>query len=227
MKTKKISKETIIGIILIVVFLPIIVINLVIFIKGIAKPTEFPMVFGTAPMIVESDSMTIDRKTQTGAFNKGDLIIIKKIDPNKLKVNDIITYYADDGSIITHRIVGMTDDDGNRITKKGEPAFETQGDFNSPAIMVIQESKVIGIYVGRIPKMGSVAMFLQTPLGVVVTLGIPFGIVVVIYFVKKKKDNKSAEEKIAELEAQLAAQQAKQQEQTNDNQEENNWLSKH
>ena len=42
MNNKKISKQTIIGIILIAIFLPIIVVNMVIVIKGAVNPTKFP-----------------------------------------------------------------------------------------------------------------------------------------------------------------------------------------
>ena len=165
MNNKKISKQTIIGIILIAIFLPIIVVNMVIVIKGAVNPTKFPMVFGRAPLIVESDSMTIDRKARTGAFNKGDLIFIKKVNPETLKKDDIITYYSADGSIITHRIAEAP------FYEEGKLTFNTKGDFNSPVVVSVPAEDVIGLYTGRIPKMGKVAMFLQTPWGVIVLLG--------------------------------------------------------
>lgn len=200
MNNKKISKQTIIGIILIAIFLPIIVVNMVIVIKGAVNPTKFPMVFGRAPLIVESDSMTIDRKARTGAFNKGDLIFIKKVNPETLKKDDIITYYSADGSIITHRIAEAP------FYEEGKLTFNTKGDFNSPVVVSVPAEDVIGLYTGRIPKMGKVAMFLQTPWGVIVLLGIPLLVIFLIDFFNKRKADQGAQAKIAELEAKLAEQ---------------------
>lgn len=200
MNNKKISKQTIIGIILIAIFLPIIIFNMVIVIKGAVNPNKFPTVFGRAPLIVESDSMTIDKKANTGAFNKGDLIFIKKVDPQTLKKGDIITYYSSDGLIITHRIVEEP------FYEEGKLTFNTKGDFNSPVIMSVSAEDIIGIYTGRIPKMGRVTMFLQTPGGVILLLGLPLLIIFLIDFFNKRKINQGAQAKIAELEAKLAEQ---------------------
>lgn len=104
---KKLSTENIIGIVLIAVFLPIIIFNMVIVIKGWINPNNVPTFMGVAPLIVGSDSMTIHKDAENGgAFNKGDIIIIKNVKPEKLEVKDIITYVYQ-GDIITHRIVDI------------------------------------------------------------------------------------------------------------------------
>ena len=74
----------IIGIILIAVCLPLIIIDLIFVFKAAANPDQVPMVFNGALLTIDSDSMTITRgedgKIINGAFNKGDLIYIKKVD---------------------------------------------------------------------------------------------------------------------------------------------------
>ena len=161
---KKLSTLNIVGIILIAIFLPIIAVNLTIVIKGWTNPEEIPMVFDTAPLIVISDSMTIDKKADTGAFNKGDLIFVKKVDPTTLKVGDVITYISNDkeGSIITHRIVSIYE----------EGSFETKGDY-SPGYDrdPVKHDQVVGKYTGRIAGAGDLAMFFQSPAGVIVLIG--------------------------------------------------------
>lgn len=201
---KKLTKSTVLGIVLIAIFAPIIIVNLVIVFKGIIKPTEVPTVFGIAPLVVDSDSMAINRGERNGAFNKGDLIFSKKVNPDTLEKGDIITYYDKNGDIVTHRIFNKYNDDNTRITYNMEPAFETKGD-HANGVDVIPESNVIGKYIGRMPLMGSVSKFLKSPIGAILVIGIPIGLVLLYDYLSKQKDNNGALAKIAELEAQLAA----------------------
>ena len=102
---KRISTENLVGLILIGVFLPIIVFNMLVFVLSIINPSKIPMPLGIAPLVVASDSMTInDDPIYPGAFNKGDMIVVRAIKPEKLKERDIITYNQAN-EIITHRIV--------------------------------------------------------------------------------------------------------------------------
>lgn len=219
-KMKKLTKLDILGIVLTVIFLPIIVINLTLVIKGMINPDEVPMIFNRAPLIVISDSMTIDKEAGTGAFNKNDLIIIKKVDPATLKKGDIVTYLGRDGDIITHRITDLITD-----TKDGEkvPAFETKGDY-SPGydFYPVRYEQVIGLYQHRLAGLGGIAMFLQTPAGVIVILLIPVLIVFAVDFFIKRKQQQSSDSKNAELEAEVARLKALQEQNNQNNQNEQN-----
>ena len=210
---KKLTTLNIVGIILIVIFLPIIMINLTIVVKGLTKPEEVPMVFNTAPLIVISDSMTIDKKAGTGAFNKGDLIFVKKVDPKTLEVGDIITYISNDkeGSIITHRIVSIYEDG----------SFETKGDY-SPGYDrdPVKYEQVVGKYTGRVAGAGDMAMFFQTPTGVIVLIGVPLVAILVVDFFQKRKENDQVSSEKAELEAELARLRAEKQQQEEASKEE-------
>lgn len=203
MENKKANKVltplNIVGIILIVIFLPIIIINLTIVIKGAIHPDKVPMIFNNAPLIVVSPSMTIDKEAGTGAFNEGDLIIVKKVDPSTLKVGDIITYMAKDGEVITHRIIGIVQ------TEDGHPAFETKGDASIGVdYYAVTYDQVVGIYKTRIAGLGKVAEFMQKPVGILVVLGIPLLIFFAADVIIRNKDKKSSNDKTAELEAELA-----------------------
>ena len=104
-KKTKLSTENIVGIVLIAVFLPVIIFNMVIVIKGWISPNTVPTFMGIAPLVVGSDSMTLsDEAENGGAFNKGDIIFIKNTDINNIKEKDIITYIYQ-GDIITHRVI--------------------------------------------------------------------------------------------------------------------------
>ena len=173
-------------------------------IQGWIHPDKVPMIFDTAPLIVVSDSMTIEKDESgniiSGAFNKNDLIFIKKVDPTTLKEGDIITYVAKDGSIVTHRIFlkGTTED-------KNASAFVMKGDYNTSIDQdPISYNQVVGLYKGRIAGIGGVANFLQSPIGVIVVLGLPLACILIIDLIKKKKENQLANSKNAELETELA-----------------------
>lgn len=194
----------IIGVILLVIFLPLVILNLIFIIQGWIYPDKVPMIFDTAPLIVVSDSMTIEKDESgniiSGAFNKNDLIFIKKVDPTTLKEGDIITYVAKDGSIVTHRIFlkGTTED-------KNASAFVMKGDYNTSIDQdPISYNQVVGLYKGRIAGIGGVANFLQSPIGVIVVLGLPLACILIIDLIKKKKENQLANSKNAELETELA-----------------------
>ena len=67
----------IIGVILLVIFLPLVILNLIFIIQGWIHPDKVPMIFDTALLIVVSDSMTIEKDESgniiSGAFNKNDV----------------------------------------------------------------------------------------------------------------------------------------------------------
>lgn len=202
--SKKISTLNIVGIILLVIFLPIIIINLTLVIKGAANPDKIPTVFNVAPLIVKSDSMTIGYSTTdpdyNGAFNKNDLIIIKKVDGNTLQKGDIATYIASDGKVVTHRVITVT------TNEKGEVRYEMKGD-NSLAkdTDLVTPEQIQGVYVKRFANLGGFAMKLREPIGIILLVLIPLAIFFAVYMVQKylegKKDDQSRAEMQAELEA--------------------------
>ncbi|MGA2130537.1 MAG: signal peptidase I [Candidatus Pacearchaeota archaeon] len=57
-------------------------------------------------------------------FNKGDILFIVHVDPSKLKVGDIIIFNAGQANPIIHRIVNITE-------TNGQETFSTEGDNNN------------------------------------------------------------------------------------------------
>ena len=217
-KIKKIqlSKLDIIGIILIGLFLPIIIINATLVIKGMVNPEKVPTVFGYAPLIVISDSMDLEYSKDfgnPGAFNKGDLIFIKEIDPSDLKEKDIISYLDEDDKVVSHRIIRFEEKDGVRM-------IITKGDYSVSEDPAVHPDRVVGIYLSRLPKLGGFAMFLQKPVGIIVLMGIPLVIYLGLDLFNKNKEKKASQAKNEELEAEIArlkAEQAKKEEENSSN----------
>ena len=211
-KTKTNQTLNIIGIVLIVLFLPLIIFDFVIVIQGMVDPDEIPMVFGKSLLIVDSDSMTIqynsDGEKISGEFNKGDLILIEKVEISDLKNGEIITYLASDGKYVTHRIIGFP----------GEGKIKVAGDvLHTPED--IEEASVQGRYVRRFAGVGSFAKFMRSGWGLLVMIGIPAFIIVVFELIDRNKEqNKNAKEKI-ELQKELEELRALKKAQEEQNQE--------
>lgn len=177
-KMKEVSKEpekskvshkitNIVGIILCVVFIPLILINCVLIVRSYMDKDHIPSVFGIAPVIVLSGSMYPE-------FDVGDMIFIRKTDAAALQAGDVICYIPEESeTAITHRIKEIQQQDG-------ETLFITQGDANNAEDRVpVTVDSVQGKYIGfHIAGLGNLAVFLQSPLGMILFIGVP----VVLFF---------------------------------------------
>ena len=162
--TKTTKALNIAAIVLCVILLPILVFNCILLVKGMINADEVPSVGKYIPLIVESDSME-------DTIMVGDLIFIKKVDVNDLDVDDVITFYnplGDGTSLVTHRIIEVINDENGL-------AFLTQGDNNDiDDKNPIPASEVIGVWTEtRIPVIGSIMLFMQKPLGLIICIFIP------------------------------------------------------
>lgn len=90
----------------------------------------FALIIGFRPVIVVGGSME-------PTLEIGDVVIIKKLPQEQIKVGDILTYkLSENGDYCTHRIIEI-DENGN---------FKTQGDANdSPDPAIVKYNNVIGI----------------------------------------------------------------------------------
>ena len=146
---------TVAGAVLCAVFSFLLVCNVTIIVKGTLHPETPPTVLGVAPMVVLSGSMS---GTAADHIEVGDLIFTTKPDTEALQVGDVVAF-KDGNVVVTHRIVAVTADES------GKKQFITKGDANNTEDPAIYPESVIGVYRGRIPKLGDFALFLQKPLG--------------------------------------------------------------
>ena len=173
--------KKIISIIVLIILIPILFVNGVILVNSFMKPNEVPSFFGWKPFIVLSGSM----ESQIMA---GDIAIVKEIDTNVLKENDIIAF-RDGDIVVTHRIVSVIDEDG--ITK-----YITKGDNNNTEDNnYVHPEQVEGLYQFKISRLGNLAMFVQTPTGMIICLSIPLLILILIQMYDARRDKKYMQEK--------------------------------
>ena len=192
-KTTKDKVLDIVGIVLCVILGFILVCNMTIIIKGSVHPEEPPSIFSVTPLVVVSPSMQGDQK---GIIYEGDLIFIKDIAFEDLEIGDVVTYREPNGDLVTHRIIRQNDD-GSYVTKGDNPV-------NDEDIHALTADTLVGIVIGRIPKIGDFALFLQTTLGTVLFVGLPLLAFVVYDIIRRQLYAKKDNDKTAELEAELA-----------------------
>lgn len=175
---KKSRVVTIISAFICVILSVILLSNLIIIVKGALNPERPPSAFGVTSMIVLSGSMSGDAPDH---IEVGDLIITKSVDPETLKVGDVITYMEQGTTAVTHRIIGINDDG----------SFKTKGDANNAEDREpVLPEKIVGKYIFRIPKLGDIAMFAQTPFGMMVFIGIPLLAYILLDMAVRSKQNK-------------------------------------
>jgi signal peptidase len=100
-------------------------------------------------------------------YSVGDLIYVKEVDPDSVKVGDPITFVLNEDLVVaTHRVVAI--DSENR-------QFTTKGDANKTEdAEPVHFNNLIGVPVFAIPLLGYVSAYIQSPPGmyVAITLGI-------------------------------------------------------
>lgn len=183
-----IKKNTIIQTIKRILFYAVIVfLGLFIFFEIVA-PKQTVKVFGFKPYYVLTPSMEPVLKVN-------DLIIVKNADVETLEVGDIITFLADidyngESEIVTHYINSITEDTpGEYIIRTNRYYAEDQEIVQDP--WVLTNDDVLGEYSFRVPLLGLVAQFLQSPFGiaaVVVNAGI---IVAIVILIKRDKQTQA------------------------------------
>lgn len=152
--------------VLAVILIPVLAINLTLIIRGSINNGMPPSVFGIAPLAVTSGSM---KGESEDSFDVGALIFIDVMEEEEkqsLGVGDIVCFKTD-GIFVTHRIVSLNLD-GDNIA-----SVVTQGDANNTTDGAIPVENIVGKCIGSVAGLGDFTMFLQTPVGILVFIGIP------------------------------------------------------
>lgn len=173
---------TVVGIVLCAVFLPILILNCILMVKGAANEDEVPSIGGVSPLIVLTDSMYPEIKS-------GDLIFSKKTDAASVEIGDVISFFDPSGngsSVVTHRVIDIAvEEDGYY--------FQTQGDNNNiPDRKWVSETELVGVWTEvRLAGVGNVAMFMQSTAGLLICICVPLAALIAYDLVRRKKLDKS------------------------------------
>ena len=136
---------------------------------------------GIKPTIVISGSME-------PALPVGSLALSKKVPASEAAPGDIVTAPRQDGDgLVTHRVVETEQaDDGIWL-------LTLQGDANDSADPAPYPVREVGEHVMTVPYMGNVALFLRTPGGLLVTLGVLIGSFLILSPAKAQRAEPSEE----------------------------------
>lgn len=186
----------------IVILSIILILNLSIMIQSKIHPDQVPSIFGYKPFVVTSGSME-------SSINVGDLVFIKNVNYDDLKVNDIIAFKDKNDIVTTHRIV-------EQVEIENEKCFRTKGDVNNTIDNdVVCKGEVEGIYSGKIAKVGDFILLIQKPLGFIVMMLTILIVCILIYFISNRNVNKLDEEELKEFEEFKKAKREKQEQEKN------------
>jgi signal peptidase len=175
---------SLLGLILCVILIPVLIINCTLIFQSFTNQEKVPSIGGYLPLIVLTDSMYPN-------IQSGDLIICHTLDAQSVKEGDAIAFYDPAGngsSIVTHRVISITEQDG-------ELAFETKGDYNNTAdAALVPAGNLVGIYKTRIPGAGNVAMFMQTTAGLITCVVVPVVLLIGYDMMRRHVYERKAEE---------------------------------
>jgi signal peptidase len=125
-------------------------------------------------------------------YSVGDLLYVKTVDPDSVKVGDPITFVLNEDLVVaTHRVVDI--DGENR-------QFYTKGDANDTADAApVHFNNLVGVPVFAIPLLGYVSAYIQSPPGMYVAIVFGALLLAAVFLpdllAKKPKEEKQEEAK--------------------------------
>jgi len=126
-------------------------------------------------------------------YSVGDLLYVKTVDPDSVKVGDSITFVLNEDLVVaTHRVVAI--DSENR-------QFTTKGDANKREdAEPVHFNNLIGVPVFAIPLLGYVSAYIQSPPGMYVAIGLGIVLLAAVFLPdmlakKSKKEEKQEDAK--------------------------------
>lgn len=125
-----------------------------------------PRLTGAVPLTVLTSSME-------PAYPPGTLVIVRPVDPDDVRIGDVITYQLESGrpEVVTHRVVAVTTD------TSGERTFRAQGDNNAqPDPAPVVAGQIQGAVWYAVPWIGWVATGVDPHVKSWVTVAIACGL---------------------------------------------------
>lgn len=156
---------------------------------------SFVLFFGLSLFVLSNRvggyrAFTVMSGSMEPSIATGSLVITKRIIPNELRVNDVITFIrpAKDREFITHRITDIS-------TKQNLSVIKTKGDHNnSNDPWILAGGGVVGKVAYSVPYLGYLLSFTKTRVGITLFILIPALIIIYLevtsiveLFTNKKK----------------------------------------
>jgi len=121
-------------------------------------------------------------------YSEGDLIYVKTVDPDSVKVGDPITFVLNQDLVVaTHRVVAI-DSENRQFTTKGD-ANETED------AAPVHFNNLIGVPIFAIPLLGYVSAYIQSPPGMYIAIALGAALLAAVFLPDLLKKKEKQEEK--------------------------------
>ena len=148
-------------------------------------------IFLMGSRLVGLQVFTVVSGSMEPTYSVGDLIYVKTVDPDSVKVGDPITFVLNEDLVVaTHRVVEID---------PAEREFTTKGDANSNVdANPVHFNNLVGVPVFSIPYLGYVSAYIQSPPGMYIAIGFGALLLVMVFLpdmlTKKSKADKKDED---------------------------------
>lgn len=143
-------------------------------------------VFLMGSRLVGLQVFTVISGSMEPTYSVGDLLYVKTVDPDSVKVGDPITFVMNEDLVVaTHRVVDID------ATKR---EFTTKGDANTTTdANPVHFNNLVGVPIFSIPLLGYVSAYIQSPPGMYVAIAGGAVLLLMVFLpdllAKKKKEN--------------------------------------
>ena len=97
------------------------------------------------------------------AIPLGSIVVVHAVDPAAVSIGEVVTFRVSNGTVVTHRVTGMT--------SEGGLAFQTKGDANASADPVsVPASAVMGSVEYAVPGVGFLMVELDSVRGTIIAV---------------------------------------------------------
>lgn len=143
--------------------------------KSLMYPDKIPDIFTYKPFII------LDNNVE-GNMDYGDLAITQMIDAKKIKTGDIIAYRDKDNFIIIKKIIDIKETERSFIIENAQGLAENA--------TYVSDKDVEGILVKKLAGIGTLFMYLQDPMVLMVIIIIIIIIGTISYYIAEELDKK-------------------------------------
>jgi signal peptidase len=126
--------------------------------------------------LVQGQAFVVRGSSMEPAVPLGSVAIVRPGDTATVAVGDVVTFHAPNGTVVTHRVVGVETTDGLSFSTKGDAS--PAADPTSSAA-----SAIVGRVEYVVPILGFILAALGTTQGMVATLGLLGGLLLAIWFI--------------------------------------------
>lgn len=147
-------------------------------------------VFLMGSRIIGYQCYTVISGSMEPKYMVGDLIYVKDVDVNTIKVGDDITFVLnEDLMVATHRVVKVDAENQHFYTKGIANEIEDQDP--------VHFNNVIGVPQFSIPKLGYVSDFIQHPPGMYITIAVGIVLIIIVFLPDMLGKKKTADDQPA------------------------------